>query len=143
MSESAGKNNQTKDSSILRELDELMTYISDDNDAGLQEDLIDPSFFVGNADEAAESEVPTLTSVADDLANISASPQPQRQPGLFSNRVEEIKRAHGQLETEPEEQAETPEINMDKLVDTLVEEHLPKIEAELRERIRALLLTKK
>jgi len=36
-----------------------------------------------------------------------------------------------------------PEIDIDKLIDALVEEHLPKIEAELRKRIRAQLTTKK
>jgi hypothetical protein len=143
MSVSTKKNSQPHESSVLRELDDLMTYISDDNDAGLQEDLIDPSFFIGNIDDSDESEVPTLTFVAEDLAKPNAASQPQRQPGLFSNRVEELKRANEQLVPEPVEQADSPEINIDKLVDSLVEEHLPKIEAELRERIRAQLTTKK
>jgi len=120
-----------------------MTYITGDHDSSLQEDLIDPSFFIGNIEDSSEPEVPTLTSVAEELAKAEVSPQPSRQPGLFSSRVEEIKRANEQLAPEPEEQSVMPEIDIDKLIDALVEEHLPKIEAELRKRIRAQLTTKK
>lgn len=143
MSVSTQKNNQNQDSSFLRELDELMTYITGDHDSSLQEDFIDPSFFIGNIEDSSEPEVPTLTSVAEELAKAEVSPQPSRQPGLFSSRVEEIKRANEQLAPEPEEQSVMPEIDIDKLIDALVEEHLPKIEAELRKRIRAQLTTKK
>jgi hypothetical protein len=65
-----------------------------------------------------------------------------RQPGLFSNRVEEIKREQEEAaRTAPKDTAK--EINLDKLVDALVAEYLPKIETELREKLRVLLESKK
>ncbi len=141
MSVSTEDNNKTSESSILKELDDLMGFISDDTDAGKQEDLIDPSFFIGQFEENPEDRVPTLTSVAEELAREEPA-APVRQPGLFSNRVEEIKREQEEAaRTAPKDT--TKEINLDKLVDALVAEYLPKIETELREKLRVLLESKK
>lgn len=141
MSVSTEDNNKTSESSILKELDDLMGFISDDTDAGKQEDLIDPSFFIGHFEENPEDRVPTLTSVAEELARDEPA-APARQPGLFSNRVEEIKREQEEAaRTAPKDTAK--EINLDKLVDALVAEYLPKIETELREKLRVLLESKK
>lgn len=141
MSLSTKYGNQAGETSILRELDDLVAYISEETEANLQDDLIDPAFFIGDI-ESVEAEVPTLTSVAEDLANNELDTKTQRQPGLFSNRVEEIKRTNEQnaaSATEPD----SSDINMDRLIDALVKEHLPKLEAELREKIRAQLEAKK
>jgi|GEM_PF-4623052 len=146
MSLSTKDSNQAQERSILKELDDLMGYISDNNDAGLQEDLIDPSFFIGNIEGTHEDIeniiVPTLTSVAEDLTREAPENQAQRQPGLFSSRVDEIKRANEQV-PEASLEHEYADLNIDRLVDALVAEHLPKLEAELREKIRARLETKK
>ncbi|MFX4228767.1 MAG: hypothetical protein ACFHHU_13090 [Porticoccaceae bacterium] len=141
MSLSTKYSDQAGETSILRELDELVAYISGDAGANLQEDLIDPAFFIGDI-ESAEAEVPTLTSVAEELANDDLTAKTQRQPGLFTNRIEEIKRTNEQR-TQPAPEPDPSDINMDRLVDALVAEYLPKLEAELREKIRAQLKAKK
>lgn len=141
MSLSTKYSDQAGETSILRELDELVAYISGDAGANLQEDLIDPAFFIGDI-ESAEAEVPTLTSVAEELANDDPTAQTQRQPGLFTNRVEEIKRTNEQR-SQPDSEPDSSDINMDRLVDALVAEYLPKLEAGLREKIRAQLEAKK
>lgn len=141
MSLSTKYGNQAGETSFLRELDELVAYISEETEANQQEDLIDPAFFIGDI-ESAEVEVPTLTSVAEELANSELDAKTQRQPGLFSNRVEEIKRTN-ERSTASSTEPDSSDINMDRLIDALVKEHLPKLEAELREKIRAQLEAKK
>jgi len=136
----ANAKNANEDSAILRELDELMTYIDDDANTNGEpnkerEELIDPAFFIGNMNENGP-DVPTLTTVADE----SVAKQPrneERQPGLFSSRVESIKQ---------QDSSKTIDLSQDELaliVDNLVTEQLPKLEAQLREKITAYLQDKK
>ena len=124
--------------SILKELDELMSYI--DEDPAEQQEMIDPSFFIGNIQKEPADEVPTLTSVAEENPKPTLADQNQepKQPGLFSSRVEQIKQAQ-EAEAKIKKEAE----EFEKILDALVAENLPKIEAQLREKIRAQLLSKK
>lgn len=133
-------------STILRELDELMEYM-DTNDAQETEELIDPAFFIGNMNDNT-SDVPTLTTIADELIPEQKKEETPKQPGLFSARVEHFK----QRETTAEQFKEIPDSpeaeqpipqEFAEIADALVAENMPKIEAQLREKIMAYLQGKK
>lgn len=149
-----------KASAIVRELDELMDYMDEETvkqDQSKQNDqeLMDPSFFIGNITESGP-DVPTLTTVANETpAEKPETQEPPRQPGLFSARVEQIKKqgtetpdrqsAHlsehsERLQQEATQETLTPtEERLIAIADALVDEYLPQIEAQLRERILASL----
>lgn len=149
-------NKTNENSAILRELDELMEYM-DTDDSQETEELIDPSFFIGTMDVGEEiPDVPTLTTVAKEAVAVTETKQQQdeaeaaRQPGLFSARVERLKQQEKaaaepsntvDAQQHPENQDLPEELAV--MVDQLVAENMPKIEAQLRDKITAYLQGRK
>ena len=117
-----------ENSAILRELDELMDYVNADSDQA-SETHIDPAFFIGDIHEN-EPDVPTLTTVAD--GSVAKRPIEEKRPGLFSARIERIKQKDL---SEPAEALEVSQDELARMVDSLVAENLPGLEAQLREKI--------
>lgn len=157
----ANNNEGTETKAMLQELNELMDYIDADNNSD-NEELIDPAFFIGNINESIP-DVPTLTTVANEPVTKHSKVQSEtsRQPGLFSARVERFKQNTPLESTTPESTSETAqadsnslatqssgstqpsEEDVNRIVDALLEEQLPKLEAQLRERILASIQNKK
>lgn len=150
------KTNHTEGrTNILRELDELINYIDQDDQQPADEKLVDPAFFIGTMDKANDMsdnypDVPTLTTVSDKPVE-QAPENGDRQPGLFSARVARIKQnqdAEPAIETEQlnsqepdaegnrEPDEKVSESDIEQMVESLVEESLPMLEALLRTRLK-------
>ena len=138
---------------VLRELHELIDYLEADDK---QDGLIASALVTGNLNKNTP-DVPTLTSVAPELADESKALQSPKQQGLFSSRMEHLKQQMDGIDPIPD----PPEIIIDQarnaaakddplsseeiseLVDSIVNEYMPEIEAQLRARATAYILKNK
>lgn len=137
MSIEANKKHLDENKALLKELDDLMSYMTDETGSNEEDDLIDPTFFIGKMQSSAD-EVPTLTSVAEEV-NPEEDRNEERQQGLFSARVAEIKEAQSGSSREDKLNNE----DIEQIVNTIVAENLPKLENRLREEITARLKASK
>lgn len=155
------KNNGKKSKKdILEELDNLLGYIDEDNAL--------PEFFSDThtlENQDMENSVPTLTTIAEENEihrNLTQIESPS-QPGLFSERLEKIKKKafdSDQSKSKADEftdslkeskaanednvptlsnEASPVTSDVDRLVDMFVREQMPLLEAKLRTRLKQLL----